>query len=357
MCKITSVLGPMWDPVVDVLSCQYVDFVKQRFPNNCQAVSLKSSWYLQTFCDASRLPYTAMVFLRSFDGQEVKVQLVVAKSKNITIPWLELPACKIGSRLAISFIESSGLTDIPTFDWCETCVGFVCCQQGEGNSILGLFRKLVSCGMSLHGLPASAIPADKEEVDRERRKCTTALMISHKEQPWDLHYFSKYSKFVSMVRWILRLQNLEHFQRSNRTFKCEDKDNQKKKPRRFPFTYSFTIKSPFDRGGICESITCPCTDFAFFLREDFWIPKGRRTLRKVLGRCFQCKRFEAKKPTTMHPAFPEDRMRYTAVFEIVGVDLAGPLNLKGGIKAWVVIFTCTLFRVVHFELVLALSIA
>lgn len=43
------------------------------------------------------------------------------------------------------------------------------------------------------------------------------------------------------------------------------------------------------------------------------------------------------------------------MFEICGTDLAGPLFLKDGKKAWVCIFTCAVYRAVHLELVSSLS--
>ena len=52
---------------------------------------------------------------------------------------------------------------------------------------------------------------------------------------------------------------------------------------------------------------------------------------------------------------PDDRVRDAASFEMVGVDVAGPLYLKGGSKAWVVLFTCTIYRAVHLELITSLS--
>ncbi|KAJ8872354.1 hypothetical protein PR048_025958 [Dryococelus australis] len=39
----------------------------------------------------------------------------------------------------------------------------------------------------------------------------------------------------------------------------------------------------------------------------------------------------------------EDRVRETAVFEVTGVDLAGPIVLNGGKKVWMVLFTCDVF--------------
>ncbi|GFS48771.1 integrase catalytic domain-containing protein [Trichonephila clavipes] len=40
-----------------------------------------------------------------------------------------------------------------------------------------------------------------------------------------------------------------------------------------------------------------------------------------------------------------------------GVDLAGPLHLKDRRKGWVVLFTCAVFRAMHFELITSLSTA
>lgn len=48
-------------------------------------------------------------------------------------------------------------------------------------------------------------------------------------------------------------------------------------------------------------------------------------------------------------------MRDAAVFEITGIDLAGPLWLKGGQKAWICLFTCAVYRAIHLELVTTLS--
>ncbi|GFX71466.1 integrase catalytic domain-containing protein [Trichonephila clavipes] len=42
---------------------------------------------------------------------------------------------------------------------------------------------------------------------------------------------------------------------------------------------------------------------------------------------------------------------HTKIFEVTGVDYAGPLYLKSKAKAWIVLFTCGVYRAVHFELV------
>ncbi|KAL7307889.1 hypothetical protein TKK_0000205 [Trichogramma kaykai] len=59
-----------------------------------------------------------------------------------------------------------------------------------------------------------------------------------------------------------------------------------------------------------------------------------------------------KTPST---SLPENRVRDAKVFEIIGVDYAGPLYLREEGKAWICLFTCAVYRAVHLELVSSLS--
>ncbi|XP_035226746.1 uncharacterized protein LOC118199063 [Stegodyphus dumicola] len=52
---------------------------------------------------------------------------------------------------------------------------------------------------------------------------------------------------------------------------------------------------------------------------------------------------------------PPDRVTDCAPFEIIGIDLAGPLFLKNGGKVWIALFTCAVYRAIHLELVNSLS--
>ncbi|GFX95268.1 integrase_H2C2 domain-containing protein [Trichonephila clavipes] len=52
---------------------------------------------------------------------------------------------------------------------------------------------------------------------------------------------------------------------------------------------------------------------------------------------------------------PRDRVTQTKIFEVTGVDYAGPLYLKSKAKAWIVLFTCAVYQAVHFELVQSLT--
>ncbi|GFW30529.1 integrase catalytic domain-containing protein [Trichonephila clavipes] len=52
---------------------------------------------------------------------------------------------------------------------------------------------------------------------------------------------------------------------------------------------------------------------------------------------------------------PLDRVADCVAFEIVGIDLAGPLFLKSGEKVWIALFTCANFHAIYLELVYSLT--
>ncbi|GFS64018.1 integrase catalytic domain-containing protein [Trichonephila clavipes] len=68
------------------------------------------------------------------------------------------------------------------------------------------------------------------------------------------------------------------------------------------------------------------------LRERFWIVRSRRVVRKIVRSCIRCKRYKCKSPNSEPVSLPGDRVVLdAAVFEVVGVDLAGPLYVKGDV--------------------------
>ncbi|GBN09257.1 hypothetical protein AVEN_18574-1 [Araneus ventricosus] len=91
------------------------------------------------------------------------------------------------------------------------------------------------------------------------------------------------------------------------------------------------------------------------LRGKFWILNGRKTICKVVSKCVICKRFFSKRLEADSGPLPENRVRDAAVFQITGVDATGPLFLRGNQKAWVLLFTCAVYRAVHLELIASLS--
>ncbi|GFS58322.1 integrase catalytic domain-containing protein [Trichonephila clavipes] len=93
----------------------------------------------------------------------------------------------------------------------------------------------------------------------------------------------------------------------------------------------------------------------YTLRESYWILKGRKTIKEVIKTCIICKRFNAKLISVSEGLLHQDRVRDAAVFEIIGLDLAGSLILKNGEKNWILILTCTVYRAIHLEWLTSVS--
>lgn len=91
------------------------------------------------------------------------------------------------------------------------------------------------------------------------------------------------------------------------------------------------------------------------IRQNFWIPQGKRRVLSVIGKCTQCIKQRGgpfKLPPT--PALPPERVNYTEPYTFTGVDYLGPIlvNTKTGTeKRWVCLFTCLAVRAIHLEVV------
>ena len=92
------------------------------------------------------------------------------------------------------------------------------------------------------------------------------------------------------------------------------------------------------------------------VRETYWIPKLRKLVKSVRGSCWGCKRFTAVPIVKPPPgSLPTDRTEGGAAFQVIGTDFAGPIrhrmaNKREG-KSYLLIFSCSLSRAVHLELV------
>ena len=91
------------------------------------------------------------------------------------------------------------------------------------------------------------------------------------------------------------------------------------------------------------------------LRNEFWIPKGRQTVKSVIRKCFACKKAQgrsfARQP---HAPLPQERVKNALPFQITGLDYFGALNVKNNfsfVKVYIALFTCAVSRAVHLEIV------
>ena len=92
------------------------------------------------------------------------------------------------------------------------------------------------------------------------------------------------------------------------------------------------------------------------IREKYWIPTLRKLVKSVRSACWGYKRLCALPVRAPPPGLlPKERTGLSGAFEVIGTDFAGPIlyklrNKKEG-KAYIVIFSCSLSRSVHLELV------
>lgn len=89
--------------------------------------------------------------------------------------------------------------------------------------------------------------------------------------------------------------------------------------------------------------------------EEYWIPKLRKAVKSVRSACWGCKHFQAL-PLTVpsREPLPTDRTIGRAALEVIGTDFAGSLKYKQRKKSkgkgYLAIFSCSLSRAVHLEL-------
>ena len=88
------------------------------------------------------------------------------------------------------------------------------------------------------------------------------------------------------------------------------------------------------------------------IRKSFWIIKGRVAERRVLSRCFGCRRRQAPVGAQMTVLPPDKGTPDKPPFTFVGVDCFGPFWVKrtsSQVKRYGVLFTCLVTRAIHLE--------
>ncbi|GFU73608.1 integrase catalytic domain-containing protein [Trichonephila clavipes] len=370
---------------------------------------------LHVFCDASKKAYAACVFLRVEYEENVFVKLIQAKArvaplKDISIPRLELLACVWEPDLRLLVKEIRNLSDVSSWEHVPSEKNFadilsrgcnaqqlVYLRWWEGPSWLS--ESPVQC-------PRSKQVPDEEKVNLELRKSVLVNTAKRIEEfNWYSKYFSSYLKVVRMIAWIFRFFKiakridvcntseitLSEFDHAEKTVikliqmeKFGGVTDEKLRPlkpsldefgilrartklsfREDTHNFKFPIILPNEHPVVHlmivrkreELMHAGVSTVMNHLRERFWILKTRKLIRQIIQKCTRCKRFLAQKTEVVPSSLPKDRVSNSKIFQVLGVDLAGPLHLKDRRKGWVVSFTCAVFRAVHFELITSLSTA
>ena len=89
------------------------------------------------------------------------------------------------------------------------------------------------------------------------------------------------------------------------------------------------------------------------IRKSFWIIKGRVAVRRIVNRCFGCRRRQAPVGAQKMSDLHADRVTPDKPpFSFVGVDCFGPFWVKRArsqVKRYGVLFTCLVSRAIHIE--------
>ena len=95
------------------------------------------------------------------------------------------------------------------------------------------------------------------------------------------------------------------------------------------------------------------------LRNLYWVPKARVLIKKLIHRCYICRRYDSKPYRyPVAPPLPSSRLADDYPFKFTGIDYAGPLYVKNQysesgamFKAWIFIFTCCTTRSIYLDIV------
>ena len=87
-----------------------------------------------------------------------------------------------------------------------------------------------------------------------------------------------------------------------------------------------------------------------------WILHLRRLSKSIIRNCYGCKKFRSLPYHSPKPGpLPKDRTEKCFPFEVIGTDYAGPIyyktKKKNELKAYILLFSCSVTRAVHIELV------
>lgn len=97
------------------------------------------------------------------------------------------------------------------------------------------------------------------------------------------------------------------------------------------------------------------------VRQRYWPLRFRVMARSVTARCVTCIRSRPQFKNSLMAPLPKNRVQFSRPFAITGVDFAGPLLIRSGvrrvtaIKTWIAVFVCFSTRAIHLEAVVGLT--
>jgi hypothetical protein len=98
------------------------------------------------------------------------------------------------------------------------------------------------------------------------------------------------------------------------------------------------------------------------LREKFWIPRIRNSVKTIIHQCLNCYRFKAQTTQQLMGELPPSRVQPSRPFLTTGVDYVGPISIRLGTpgsktvtKDYIATFICFVTKAVHIEVVTSIT--
>ncbi|UYV74745.1 hypothetical protein LAZ67_12000769 [Cordylochernes scorpioides] len=398
-----------WDtPIIGAEKRSFEDWCKDipllaqlKFPRAMIKDEIdKRNWSLHLFTDASRTAYSAVVFLR-VENKEIQISFMSAKTrvtpmkreilkknkktgesemivKEISIPRLELFACFDWEIRELTLPNNwrhiqgtKNPADLPS----RGCSPSQLLQSKWWEGPNWLYERE-------NKWPISTEMIDEIQVNKERKESSVEMIqdsvLINFNVIQEVRYDYTYSQYVRIMEelkmaelQLIRGVQVETFPNPDnlRGYQIKRSENGILRVKtRLTFRedledYKSPIllprKHPLVKKLIEEYHLKFCHAGVLFLmnelREKYWILQSRIAVKRVVRQCVTCRKLTAKSVIAEEAPLPKERIMTTNVFEIIGVDLIGPLYLKGQAKVWIVIYTCSVYRAVHLDLVNSLS--
>ncbi len=92
------------------------------------------------------------------------------------------------------------------------------------------------------------------------------------------------------------------------------------------------------------------------VREHYWIPRLQSLTKRVIKKCYGCKRHQVTAFAQQQPGnLPRDRTEDSWPFQVVGIDYAGTIMYRNKKdqekKSYILLSACSHTRSIHLELV------
>ncbi|GFV91994.1 integrase catalytic domain-containing protein [Trichonephila clavipes] len=230
-------------------------------------------------------------------------------------------ACCVGARLVNSILKALNMPDLKVTLWSDSTTALWWIKE-YGNWSVFVANRVKEIRQLTQIQSWKYVPGSMNIADLLSRGCSPRQMLS--------------SRWWEGPSWLK--QNSEYWPDGEISCEPQEVNVERKK----------TKNANVDLANDALSLLiCNVSDYDKMIRVFAWILRFVNNCRKDYNKL--------KSLSSGPSPLPPDRVNDCAIFEVVGIDLAGPLFLKTGEKVWITLFTCAVYRALHLELVNALS--